>query len=71
MKNTIPLYRPDDYLVQAVAGKSVLLQNEEKSASYDNDTLVGTVNLPNDCRKIVIRGNFKRQLYAGLFEQCV
>lgn len=59
MKNTIPLYRPDDYLVQAVAGKSVLLQNEEKSASYDNDTLVGTVNLPNDCRKIVIRGNFK------------
>lgn len=59
MKNTIPLYRPDDYLVQAVAGKSILLQNEEKSASYDNDTLVGTVNLPNDCRKIVIRGNFK------------
>ena len=59
MKNTIPLYRPDDYLVQAVAGKSILLQNEEKSATYGNDTLVGTVNLPNDCTKIVIRGNFK------------
>ena len=51
MKNTIPLYRPDDYLVQAVAGKSILLQNEEKSATYGNDTLVGTVNLPNDCTK--------------------
>ena len=51
MKSTIPLYRPDDYLVQAVAGKSILLQNEEKSATYGNDTLVGTVNLPNDCTK--------------------
>ena len=59
LENTIPLYRPDDYLVQAVAGKSILLQNEEKSATYGNDTLVGTVNLPNDCTKIVIRGNFK------------
>lgn len=59
MKNTIPLYRPDDYLVQAVAEKIVLLQNQEKSATNGNDTLVGTVNLPNDCTKIIIKGNFK------------
>ena len=59
LENTIPLYRPDDYLVQAITKKFVLLQNEEKSATYKHDTLVGTINLPNDCTKIILKGNFK------------
>ena len=68
MKNTIPLYRPDDYLVQAVAKKFVLLQNQEKSATYNNNTLVGTVNLPEGCAKIIIKGNFKGDSMQVLFK---
>ena len=59
MKNTIPLYRPDDYLVQAVAKKFVLLQSEETSAPYDNPTRIGTINLPDGCAKMIIKGKFK------------
>ena len=59
MKNTIPLYRPDDYLVQTVAKKFVLLQNEETSAPYDVPVRIGTINLPDGCAKMIIKGKFK------------
>lgn len=59
MKNVMPLYRHDDYLAHQLQNTFVILNNQEKSTIYDKPIKIGTITIPANCYKIVVKGNFK------------